>query len=140
MRAILLIMIGLSSMLSADFTRDANGIVTDNTTGLAWQDNAIGSPATWQEAINRCEALSLGGEDDWRLPNLNELNSLVDDTKYNPIIDDVFQDYTASNIYWSSTTPAVGHIYVWTVDLSSGNQNVNDKNLNCYVRCVRAGR
>jgi len=132
-------MIGLSSMLSADFTRDANGIVTDNTTGLAWQDNAIGSPATWQEAINRCEALSLGGEDDWRLPNINELNSLVDDTKYDPSIDDVFQN-TASNYYWSSTTHANGSDYAWIVGFNSGYQSVNNKNGNNYVRCVRAGQ
>ncbi|MBU1667443.1 DUF1566 domain-containing protein [bacterium] len=139
MRTILLIMIGLSSLLTADFTRDANGIVTDSTTGLAWQDDSIGSQMNWQSAIDNCEALTLGGHEDWRLPNLNELTSLVDDREYNPSIDDVFQN-TASNYYWSSTTYANYSYYAWCVYFSSGLQGNSYKSHNNYVRCVRAGQ
>ena len=59
-------------------------VLTDNATGLMWQDDATGSQTTWQDAIDRCEALSLGVFEDWRFPNVNELTSLVDDTKYTP--------------------------------------------------------
>ena len=139
MRTILLIMIGLSSLLSADFTRDsATGIVTDNATGLMWQDDAIGSQTTWQDAIDRCEALSLGAFEDWRLPNVNELTSLVDDTKSNPSIDAIFQN-SASNYYWSSTTHANNSGDAWVVYFGNGPQHGSGKDYNYYVRCVRAG-
>ncbi|MDQ7046781.1 MAG: hypothetical protein Q9M39_03875 [Sulfurovum sp.] len=60
MKQILLITLGLSSMLFADFTKTSN-IVTDNSTTLQWQDDAIGSTMTWGNAITHCEDLSLDG-------------------------------------------------------------------------------
>jgi len=139
MKKILLICIGLSAMLSAEFTRDANGIVTDSSTGLVWQDDSIGTTTTWQNAIDRCEALSLGGHEDWRMPNIRELTSLVDDTKSEPSIDDVFES-TASNYYWSSTSDASGSNAAWRVTFSSGHQYYYGvKSSSYYVRCVRAG-
>jgi len=133
-------MIGLSVSLMADFTRDGTtGIVTDSVTGLQWQDDATPSMMTWQDAIDYCEALSLGGNNDWRLPNMNELTSLVDDTVYNPSISNVFQ-HTVSSDYWSSTTIAGGTSYAWIVDFGDGDQNGDDKTGNNFVRCVRAGQ
>ncbi|MEA1954127.1 MAG: DUF1566 domain-containing protein [Campylobacterota bacterium] len=139
MRTILLILVGLSSMLSAEFTRDANGIVTDSSTGLVWQDDAIGSTTTWENAIDRCEALSLGGHDDWRLPNLRELTSLIDNTKYDPSINMIFQN-TASSYYWSSTSYASSSNYAWVVYFYSGGQYYGYKARSYYVRCVVAGQ
>lgn len=139
MRTILLILIGLSSMLSAEFTRDANGIVTDSSTGLVWQDDAVGGSTTWQGAIDRCETLNLGGHEDWRLPNLKELTSLVDVTKFIPSIDDIFES-TVSLYYWSSTTYANGSDNAWNVLFSNGRQGNSGKNGVSYVRCVRAGQ
>jgi len=139
MKQILLIMIGLSRLLSADFSRDTNGIVIDNTTGLEWQDDAIGAKVTWQNSIDICDELILGGHEDWRLPNLNELTSLVDDTQYNPSIDSVLKN-TASNYYWSSSTPANNSYTAWIVNFKSGYQRYYNKNSNYFVRCVRAGQ
>lgn len=140
MRTILLLMIGLSSFVIADFTRDDNGIITDSTTNLEWQDNSISVTMTWQRAIDYCEALSLGTYKDWRLPNLNELTSLVDDTKYKPSIDDVFQN-TIFSYYWSSTTVRNNSEVAWLVAFDSGFQGFdNNKDDNYYVRCVRAGQ
>jgi len=135
-------MIGLSVGLMADFTRDAaTGIVTDNKTGLQWQDNEVGSTASWQGAIDRCEALELGGYSDWRLPNINELKSIVDRSKINPAIKDGFE-HTASGYYgyyWSSTTYEHDTRYAWTVYFSRSKVYHIHKNNNRYVRCVRAG-
>jgi len=139
MKQILLIMIGLSISLLADFSRNNDTqIVTDNETGLQWQDNESVSK-TWKSAIDYCENLTLGSYEDWRLPNINELTSLVDDSKSNPSIDTVFQ-YTASNLYWSSTTYARDSLNAWLVDFSNGYQYNVSKYYNFYVRCVRAGQ
>ena len=139
MKQILLIMIGLSISLFADFTRDdTTKIVTDNETGLQWQDNKT-VYKTWQSAINYCEALTLGDYDDWRLPNINELLSIVDDTKINPSMSSVFKSFASSN-YWSSTTNAYYSSNAWLVGFYYGYQDYNNKNNSIYVRCVRAGQ
>jgi len=140
MKKILLIMIGLSVGLMADFVRDTNtNIVTDSLTGLQWQDDTTPSAMTWQGAIDYCEALTMGGKSDWRLTNINELNSLVDDTTYSPVISAIFQN-TISYRYWSSTTNAGHTSYTWVVNFYNGSQSRSVKTDSDYVRCVRAGQ
>ena len=105
MKIILLIMIGLS-LLRAEFSRDVNtNIVTDSTTNLWWQDDSEvkTNSKVWQDAIDYCESLSLAGYSDWRLPNINELSSLINDTRSYPAIHETFLNTSSSN-YWSSTT------------------------------------
>jgi hypothetical protein len=60
----------------ADMSRSGE-IVTDSKTKLMWQDNADASTVTrnWQGAIDYCESLNFGGYNDWRLPNIRELQS-----------------------------------------------------------------
>ena len=142
MRAILLIMIGLS-LLHAELTRDTTtGIVSDSATGLMWQDNMVGTTANWQGAIDRCEELILGPHSDWRLPNVNELKSIVDRSKVNPAIKDGFIN-TSSSYYWSSTTNEPYKDYAWNVYFGNGRVDSyykDDKGYSTYVRCVRAGQ
>ena len=138
MKQILLITLGLSVALFADFTKSGN-IVIDGTTGLQWQDNAVYS-LTWTAAIEHCEDLSLDGHSDWRLPNLSELSSILDDTRYNPSIDNTVFQNTASRHYWPSTTHAGNSRHVWYVDFYNGYQNYYFKTNSSYVRCVRAGQ
>ena len=140
MKKILLVTIGLSAMLFAGYTRNGD-IVTDTTTGLQWQDNTEAKTVikTWIEAINYCENLTLGGYNDWRLPNINELNSIVDRSKNNPIVGN-FTNVSSGN-YWSSTTVAGDSNYAWFVDFYGGGmENGYNKSNSYYVRCVRAGQ
>jgi hypothetical protein len=129
-----------TSVVSADFTRDnTKQIVTDNETGLQWQDNESATK-TWQNAIDYCEALTLGDYNDWRLPNINELNSLVDDSKYSPSMSPVFESFASFN-YWSSTTVANYSDNAWIVNVSYGHQYSYYFNYDSnYVRGVRAGQ
>jgi len=141
MRVILLILIGLS-LLSAELTRDeTTGIVNDNATGLEWQDNNISSLTTWENAIESCENLTLGGKSDWRLPNINELKSIVDRSKVDPAIRDGFEK-TSSNFYWSSTTSKENKNEAWIVNFGYGYVSLTFKPAvlaTLYVRCVRGG-
>ena len=140
MRIILLIMIGFSSLVFADFTKNGD-IVTDNKTGLQWQDNADASTTTkiWTDAINYCENLTLDGYSDWRLPNINELKSIVDRSKSNSAIVDGFANFSSS-FYWSSTSFVGYEDSAWYVNFNRGYVNYDPKYYNYYVRCVRAGQ
>ncbi len=134
------------------YTDNGNGTVTDNNTGLVWQKNTAdtnndgsitnddypsGDRMTWQDAVDYCNGLSFAGASDWRLPERIELRSIVDYGRYNPAIDPVFQ--CRSSGYWSATTNAYSTDYAWGVDFYGGSDNWNNKTLNVYVRCVRAG-
>jgi len=138
MRIILLIMIGLS-LLQADFIKSGD-IVSDNVTHLEWQDDAVGTTTNWQGAIDRCEGLTLGGHSDWRLPNINELKSIVDRSKSNPAIVDGFTQTSSYYYYWSSTTIEGSKDGAWGVYFSYGSVYYYSKDGNGYVRCVRGGQ
>ena len=59
------------------YTCDAN-VCTDDHTGIMWQKGHNGATVTWQAALQYCDTLSLGGYDDWHLPNVLEMTTLVD--------------------------------------------------------------
>ena len=139
MRRILLITIGLSVSIWADFTRDnTTQIVTDTNTKLQWQDNESVSKK-WTEAIDYCEALTLGGYNDWRLPNQNELRSIADRSKREPAISSTFQNVVSYG-YWSSSTVVGDEDYAWGVGFDNGDDDWDDKSDEDYVRCVRDGQ
>lgn len=139
MKMILSLMIALSA-LYADFSRDDTAqIVTDNATGLQWQDDAAGTQMGWTAAISECETLELGTQTDWRLPNISELKSIADKSRVNPAIDPVFQN-TVSYAYWSATTYEAGPQYAWLVYFYLGYGDANVKGNSRYVRCVRGGQ
>jgi len=139
MKQILLVMIGFS-LLNAQLIRTGE-IVYDSQTSLHWQDNgdAKSTKVAWLDAISHCEALSLQGFTDWRLPNKNELLSIVDYSVHDPSINDVFQNMT-SYYYWSSTTHAYYTGYAWSVYFYAGLSYYYSKTNTYGVRCVRGGQ
>jgi len=136
----LLLLIGISSfLLAGNFSRDnIKEVVTDNVTGLIWQDDVAAKTVTktWEDAIDYCEALTLGGYTDWHLPNYNELYSIGDRSRYNPSIDSTFQN-VVSDYYWSSTTIARDISSAWGVYFDTGYDFMSGKTNTYYVRCVR---
>jgi len=118
---------------------NGDGTVTDTDTGLMWQkDTALGT-YTWEQALSYCESSTLAGYNDWRLPNRNELQSIVDYSRYNPSIDPIFSN-TVSSSYWSSTTNAGYPGLAWFVFFGYGDVNGYEKSGYYYVRAVRAGQ
>jgi hypothetical protein len=98
-------------------------VAIDHLTGLTWTlDANIGEfPCTWPEAFDHVAALNrqhYGGYADWRLPNRNELRSLVSYQTKKPALP---ADHPFLNVflgwYWSSTTAAIHPAYAWTIHL-----------------------
>ena len=140
---------------------DGDETVTDNITGLMWQDDVAAKTTQKQwltdanyndchdngnncentsgdTAASYCAALSLGGHQDWRLPTADELVGITDKDKMNPAIDNAFQN-TKSYYYWSSTLCIGDSDLAWIVNLTNANHLLGYKTADYYVRCVRAG-
>ena len=123
---------------AADFTDNGDGTVSDNETGLMWQQRDDGTERNWQEALDYCNCLSLAGHNDWRLPNIKELESIVDITRYNPAIDGVYFSATQSSNYWSATSYAYNFTdAACCVHFGNGYVSYYYKSGRYYVRCVR---
>lgn len=120
------------------FTDNLNGTVTDNLTGLTWLKNAgCLPPAAWSEAIASVNALASGacGLSDgstagtWRMPNLVELESLIDASAATPPVNGASPFANVSTgLYWTSTTyfgGDEGSPQVWAIRMSDGSY-IND--------------
>jgi hypothetical protein len=124
----------------SSYTDNGNDTITDNVTGIVWQKQDDGTARTWDAAITYCDNLSLGGQTDWRLPSRIELISLIDNSVYNPAINNTIFPSTFSSNYWSSTTSALNTSNAWYVNFYYGFSNVLfDKATTNYARCVRDG-
>ncbi|HHB75607.1 MAG TPA: DUF1566 domain-containing protein [Desulfobulbus sp.] len=96
---------------SSRFVDNGDGTITDTITGLQWQKFSMdldsdGFPdvMNWQQALSSAENMVLAGFNDWRLPNINELKSIVDYNRVYPNIDTAMFPDTMFNSYWTSTT------------------------------------
>lgn len=78
------------------------------------------------------------GHDDWRLPNLTELQSIVDYGRDDPSIDPVFG--AVSDYYWTSDTYTTTPALAWVVHFVHGHTVDFGKSNRYYVRPVRSGR
>jgi hypothetical protein len=126
----------------AHYTNNGDGTITDNATGLEWVADptaaGVGGTYSWADAITACEDLTYAGHSDWRLPNVKELQSIVDFSRVAPAIDTTYFTSESGN-YWSSTTYADGAISAWFVNFSNGGVNGVDKTFPYFVRPVRGG-
>jgi hypothetical protein len=141
------------------FTNNGDGTVTDNLTGLIWLKNANcpNTGRTWATALsdvaqlntdgtmnsNDCGDTSNGGshQTDWRLPNVKELQSLIDYSQYNPALP-IGHPFTAvSSYYWSGTTSAYSTSDAWYFSLYAGeiSKYLKSGSLTAYVWPVRSG-
>ena len=131
---------GLPNPQSYDTTTP--GVVVDDVTGLAWQRARSADAMLWKDASTTCANLVLGGHDDWRLPSLIELVSIVDFTRQVPALDArAFPDATGAN-FWSAT-PLVGSAGTeeWYLAFSTGfTYHGHGDVLSLEVRCVRDSR
>lgn len=102
-----------------NFVDNGDGTISDLATGLMWLKDDSGEAMNWEDALSYAEDLDAEGYSDWRLPDVKELQSILDYTKSpsssdSPAIDSKFNCTEITNeagesdygYYWSSTTHA----------------------------------
>jgi c(7)-type cytochrome triheme protein len=137
------------------FTTHPDGTVTDSSTGLTWMrcpqgqnwDGATCSEGrawymmnSWDDAMRGLarKPVRHGGHEDWRLPELEELRTLVDLTCSDPATNiEVFPN-TGSWNFWTSTPSDWNDAYAWRIDFANGRENADLKLTSSYhIRLVR---
>jgi len=122
---------------AAPLVDNGDGTVSDYGTGLTWQQAEAGTKA-WESALSYCNNLTLANASDWRLPNVKELESIIDDTRYNPAIDTSYFPGAVPSTYWSSSTYLGSTSTAWFVRFSDGSyRGITVKSSPYNVRCVR---
>ncbi len=140
------------------FIDNGDGTATDTSYGFMWEKKTIDNKYdtyTWEDALAYCENLILNNDgewtignpnvsgvkyDDWRLPDINELLSLVDFNRYNPAIDPIFSNTVPAD-YWSSTAyVGVAATAAWIDEFNRGVQGWFPKTQYHNVRAIRGGK
>jgi hypothetical protein len=138
------------------YTDNGDGTVTDNVTSLMWQQNIPGTTVTpqsftWSQALAYCPTLALGGHNDWRLPTITELVSLLDygdyTGDYTPFLNTTAFPNTPPasakiDLYFWSSTPVAGSPSIgWSLDFndefSADTPPAPWTGVGGFVRCVR---
>ncbi len=141
---VMMLVMGLILFVTADsstaYSRSATGVVADHTTKLEWQDSYDDNDGKikqlrWRDAKQYCQAMLLDGHADWRLPEIDELMSIADNTQLELSIDSTFQ-MTSSSGYWSATA-ANKYNSAWYLSFHGGHANWGGKGGILYIRCVR---
>jgi len=110
------------------FQRQEPGIL-DRLTGLLWwpvADLAAG-PVSWQDALAAVDELNRSTGGHWRLPNINELESLVDCARYDPALPADQPFSRIQDIYWSASSSLYEADWAWALYLHKGAVGVGQK-------------
>lgn len=119
---------------STRFSVAADGTTVDHITGLVWQRDVSTSNYSHAGALAYCGDLG----DGWRVPELIELLSIVDEFRHSPAIDlTFFPDTPSESIWWSSTLRADRPEAALYVSFRDGGNAAFDRTLTLRVRCVR---
>jgi len=155
------------------YQNNGDGTISDLNTGLMWEqkirdivtaqgnhdvtrrfawDSAAATIWDWLEQVNTEGGAGLAGFNDWRIPNVKELESILDYGTFNPAVDPAFNNgpgigpcsvaecsLTASSAYWSSTTYAHLLTAAWGVFFFAGDAGTDGKGFTFFVRAVRGG-
>jgi hypothetical protein len=137
------------------YTSNNDGTITDNNTGLVWEKKTNCSGAThcvtdsytWANAlayVANLNGATFAGHNDWRLPNVKELQSIVNYQNVNPSVSAEFNDCgngscTAASNYWASSSYAGFPAFAWFVNFFAGNVDAFGENNFNFVRAVRGG-
>lgn len=88
-----------------NFVNNGDGTISDLATGLMWMQDDSGKGLDWENALAYGENLEFAGHDDWKLPNIKELQSIVDYAGPVPAIDRTFFKISDNDSYfWTSTS------------------------------------
>ena len=140
-----------STTPASRFLKHGNGTVTDTVSGLMWAQCAeglsgsactVGEAAnfTWEEALIRARDSVLAGYTDWRLPNLKELFSMVEERCVDPAINLAVFPNTPASYFWSASPSADSSNFTWIVGFMNGGADYRSRYHYSQVRLVRSGQ
>lgn len=117
------------------------GCVTDKLTSLMWVQAPSTTGVIWTTALTDANGLTLCGFSDWRLPNVNELESLVNSEAASQATFLNNQGFTGvqAGLYWTSTSLVGSSFNAWYVGMDDGSANAIAKSNPFFVWPVRAG-
>lgn len=150
---LLTLVVAYTTPAVAALSINSNGTVTDTTTGLVWDQCSYGLTGAacdggtllesdWPTALTTAisaNAVSYKGFNDWRLPNVKELQSIQNFEASNPVIDSNAFPATASVPYWTSSVSALDRTLWWVVEFGLG-AVYPDRGTTFKVRLVRSGQ
>lgn len=127
----------LSLLLASSLS--AKDLVYDQTTKLYWADNVASKSltTTYENAEEYCRNLVIGTHENFRLPSLYELSSLVDYRRYKPAILQGFENVDNA-VYWSTTPFADDADRTWAVNFENGKTDIISKSYDRHLRCVES--
>jgi len=112
------------------YQAQSDGSVFDAYTGLTWQQTPSTHVYTFDGAPAGCAS-------PWRLPSPTELQTIVDDTRYDPAIDlDAFPGGTSDG-FWTGLAVAGSTNTAWYVSFKTGGSDTTSTTALLRVRCVR---
>jgi hypothetical protein len=138
------------------FVDNGNGTATDRLTGLVWElkctaadcqeQHDVVAKVPWRDAVTAwvgaLNSARFGGHDDWRLPSLEELRTLlaaVPPCATPPCPATALpRDTTAPAGYWSSTSFSLDRKRAWAISFGDGEAYTAEKDATLYVRAVRS--
>ncbi len=101
----------------------------DRLTDLIWhpRPGEFCLATDWEEALHKVQALSTGSGTSWRLPNINELESLVDASRHTPALPGEHPFPSVQEVYWSSTTSGFETDWAFALYMHKGAVGVGRK-------------
>lgn len=103
-----------NAYLVNEFVDNGDGTISDLATGLMWMKDDYGQSIMWEEALAYCENMEFAGYDDWKLPNVKELHSIVDYSGVYPAVNPKFfnstkaEDENYHTWLWTNTSANEG--------------------------------
>ncbi|MCF6438995.1 DUF1566 domain-containing protein [Pseudoalteromonas luteoviolacea] len=134
------------------FVINSDGTVCDTKTDIMWQRCTFGfvynaetescdnkeQQLSWQQALTAANNSRLGGHDDWQLPNVKELATIVERSCEDPAINETVFLGNHSGNYWTSTTNVKDISRAWTYQFADGlNDSTSGKTSDAFVRLMR---
>lgn len=128
-------------MIPSQFTENTDETIIDHLTERTWMQFCVPGTYTWEQSLRIADTLSHGGYNDWRLPNIKELQSLSIRSMTTPTFDiRYFPCIMPTGSYWSSTTLVNKTLtQAWLMQTDLGIATYAEKSTKQGVMLVRGG-
>jgi len=124
--------------IEKDFYFRYKDTVINYSKNIMWEDtnNSKNLTLDYNSSIQYCKNLKLNGYEDWKLPSINTLRTLVDYDRFHPSLNDEFKNYSYGGYY--SSTPYYGsEEHSEGIEFNIGVDGISNKKDKWYLRCYR---